>query len=169
MERKTNLTLPSYVWVGGETIKWPNAAEGETVVAFLCLFGMSNPPPKEKLFFLLRVRFIGEASGEYTWREVWQKLHRGGGVIHHIGGYKAPQSVCDATAAWVQSYAPKGGRPTKHTKRGAEVVVVEPDAPPTPEGKAPTPSPKPLKVAKVPPSPPVALMWRPWGPVWPPT
>ena len=28
MERKSNLTLPSYVWVGGETAKWPNAAEG---------------------------------------------------------------------------------------------------------------------------------------------
>ena len=40
VERKTNLTLPSFVWVGGETAKWPNAAEGETVAAFLCLFGM---------------------------------------------------------------------------------------------------------------------------------
>ena len=29
MERKANLTLPSYVWVGGETAKWPQAAEGE--------------------------------------------------------------------------------------------------------------------------------------------
>ena len=28
VERKTNLTLPSYVWVGGETAKWPQAAEG---------------------------------------------------------------------------------------------------------------------------------------------
>ena len=26
----------------------------------------------------------------------------------------------------------KGGRPTKHTKRGPEVVVVEADAPPPP-------------------------------------
>ena len=52
VERKTNLTLPSYVWAGGETAKWPNAAEGETVAAFLCLFGMSDPPPKEKLFFV---------------------------------------------------------------------------------------------------------------------
>ena len=80
--------------------------------------------------------------------------------------------MCYATAAWVQSSAPKGGRPTKHTKRGAEVVVAEPDAPPTPKGKAPTPSPKPSKVAKVaaqPPPPPSPLMWRPWGPVWPPT
>ena len=78
----------------------------------------------------------------------------GGRGIHQVGGYEAPQSVCDATAAWVQSYAPKGGRPTKHTKRGPEVVVVEPDAPPPPKGKAPTPSPKPSKVAKVAAQPP---------------
>ena len=51
MERKTNLTLPSYLWVGGEMAKWPNAAEGETVAAFLCLFGMSDPPPNAKIFF----------------------------------------------------------------------------------------------------------------------
>ena len=82
-----------------------------------------------------------KASVEYTGREVWQKLHRAGG-IHQVGGYEAAQSVCDATATWVQSYAPKGGRLTKHTKRGAEVVVVEPDAPtPTLEGKAPNPPP----------------------------
>ena len=53
---------------------------------------------------------------------------RGGG----IGGHEAPQSVCDATPLWVQSYASKGGRRTKHTKRGLEVVVVELDAPPRP-------------------------------------
>ena len=47
VERKTNLTLPSYVWVWGETAKWPNAAEGETVAAFLCLFGMSDPPQRK--------------------------------------------------------------------------------------------------------------------------
>ena len=76
VERKTNLTLPSYVWVGGETAKWPNAAEGETVAAFLCLFGMSDPPPKEILFPFEAVFFLG---GGYTGREVWQKLHRGGG------------------------------------------------------------------------------------------
>ena len=52
VERKTNLTLSSFVWVGGETAKWPNATEGETVAAFLCLFGMSNPPPpKGKIIF----------------------------------------------------------------------------------------------------------------------
>ena len=78
VERKTNLTLPSYVWAGGERAKWPNAAEGETVAGFLCLFGMSDPPQR-KNYCLLRVCFIDEASGEYTGREVWQKLHRGGG------------------------------------------------------------------------------------------
>ena len=51
VERKSNLTLPSYVWVGGETSKWPNAAEEETVADFLCLFGMSDPPQKENSFF----------------------------------------------------------------------------------------------------------------------
>ena len=51
VERKTNLTLPSFVWGGGATAKWPNAAEGATVAAFLCLFGMSDPPPKGKIIF----------------------------------------------------------------------------------------------------------------------
>ena len=50
VDRKTNLTLPSFVWVGGETAKWPNAAEGETVAAFLCLFGMSDPPQRKNIF-----------------------------------------------------------------------------------------------------------------------
>ena len=48
MERKTNFTLPSYMSVGWETAKWPNAAKGKTVGAFLCLFGMSDPPPNAK-------------------------------------------------------------------------------------------------------------------------
>ena len=61
---------------------------------------MSDPAPKWNNYFLLRVCFIDEASVEYTGREVWQKLHRAGG-IHQVGGYDAPQSVCDATAAWV--------------------------------------------------------------------
>ena len=65
-----------------------------------------------------------------------------------------PPSVVDATADWVRQYAPKGGRPGKgQTKRGPDVVEVEPDAPPPLRGKgqtpAPKPSPKPSKVAKV--------------------
>ena len=40
--RPTSPSSPMWVW--GETAKWPNAAEGETVAAFLCLFGMSDPP-----------------------------------------------------------------------------------------------------------------------------
>ena len=39
MERKTNPTLPSYVWVRGETAKWPNAAEGETGWLFCVCLG----------------------------------------------------------------------------------------------------------------------------------
>ena len=171
VERKTNLTLPSYVWVGGETAKLPNAAEGETVAAFLCLFQISDPP-KRKNFFLLRVCFLWE--GGYTGREVWQKLHRGGG-IHQVGGYDPPPFVVEATAEWVRQYAPKGGRPGKQTKRGAEVVVVEADAPPSPIGvRAPPPPPSPppsrRRWRRWRPSPPLRpWMWRPWGPVWPPT
>ena len=42
--------------------------------------------------------------------------------------------------------------------------------PSTPKGKAPTPSPKPSKVAKVAPqTPPRPLLWGPWPPLWPPT
>ena len=73
VERKSNLTLPSYVWVGGETAKWPNAAEGETVAAFLCLVGMSDPPPKEKLFSFEGVFFVGGGVyGEGSVAEVAQ-------------------------------------------------------------------------------------------------
>ena len=70
MERKTNLTLPSFVWGGGGTAKGPNPAAGEMVAAFLCLFGTSDPPQRKKIF-LLRMYFIDEASGEYIGREVW--------------------------------------------------------------------------------------------------
>ena len=69
MERKTNVTLPSYVWVGGgePLATWPNVPEGETVAAFLCLFGMSDPPPPQhKSYFLLRLSLVDEATGEYT-------------------------------------------------------------------------------------------------------
>ena len=69
VERKTNLPLPSYVWVWGETVKWPNVAEGEMVATFLCLFGISDPPQR-KNYFLLRLCFVDEASGEYPRREV---------------------------------------------------------------------------------------------------
>ena len=101
----------------GETAKWPNAAEGETVEAFLCLFGM---------IFLFRVCFLW--VGEYTGREMWWKLHRGGG-IHQVGGYDPCPPVMEATADSVRQYAPKGGRPGKQTKQGPELVVDEPDAP----------------------------------------
>ena len=52
------MSLCVCVWVGGETTKWPNAAEGETVAAFLCLFGMHpkqtqkmSDPPQRKNYF----------------------------------------------------------------------------------------------------------------------
>ena len=93
LERKTNLTLPSYVWVGGETAKWPKVPEGETVAAFLCLFGMSKPP-KRKDYFLLRLCFVDEATGEYTGRVVWPKLGRGGGASTRWGGGYDPPPKC---------------------------------------------------------------------------
>ena len=74
---------PPVCGLGGGTAKWPNVAEGETAAAFFCLFGMSDPPER-KNYFLLRLCFVDEASGEYTGRDVWQKLHGGGG--HPPGG-----------------------------------------------------------------------------------
>ena len=97
VERKSNLTLPSNVWIGGETAKWPNAAEGETVAAFLCLFGMSDPPQR-KNYFLLRVCFLWE--GEYTGRKVWHKLHGGGGASSRLGGM-TPGGVWPPHLCWM--------------------------------------------------------------------
>ena len=84
LERKTNLTLPSYVWVGGETAKWPNAVEGETVAAFLCLFGMSDPPQR-KSYFLLRVCFF-LGGGVYGEGSVAQAAQGGGGASTRLVG-----------------------------------------------------------------------------------
>ena len=81
-----------YRVIGGETAKWPNVAEGEEVAAFLCLFGIREPPQHKK-YFLPRLRFVDEALGEYIGREVWHKLHLGGG-IHQAGGYDPPPKVC---------------------------------------------------------------------------
>ena len=101
------------------------------------------------------MRFIDEATGEYIGREVWQKLHRGGGggASTRLGGTRPPQSVCNATASWAQLYAPKGGRPTK---RGAEVVVAQSEVAPPPSLRVRPrpPPPKPSKVAKVAAQPP---------------
>ena len=52
----------------------------------------------------------------------------GGASTRLVGMTPPPPSVVDATAEWVRQYAPKGGRPEKQTKRGLDVVVVEPDA-----------------------------------------
>ena len=115
VERKTNLTLPSYVWVGGETAKWPNAAEGERVADFLCLFGMSDPPQR-KSYFLLRVWFLWE--GEYTGREVWQKLHRGGGGIHQVGGYDPPPFCGGHHCRMDSAVCTQGGKAGKADEAG---------------------------------------------------
>ena len=65
---------------------------------------------------------------------------QGGGASTRLGGARPPKlHVCDATTSWAQLYAPKGGRHMKHTKRGAEVVVVRRPKLPTPvnQPKAP--------------------------------
>ena len=98
VERRTNLTLPSYLWLCGETGKWPNAAEGETLAACLCLFGMRDPPPKK--FFLGCVSLM-KHGGSTLGGSVAEAAQGGGGGIHWVGGYEAPQSVCHATASWV--------------------------------------------------------------------
>ena len=108
------------------------------------------PPPKEKLFSFEAVFFVGGGvHGEGSVAEAAQ----GGGASSRLGGMTPPPSMLEPTAEWVRQYAPKGGRPGKQTKRGREVVVVEPDAPPPHRGRGPTPcpkpSPKPSKVAKV--------------------
>ena len=112
--------------LGGKRPNGRMPLRGKQLRPLLCLFGVSDPPPPQrKNYFLLRPCFVDEASGEYTGREVWQKLHRGGGASTRWGGeYPPPQTVCDAAASWAQSYAPKGGR---STKRGHEVVVVDLD------------------------------------------
>ena len=115
LERKTNLTLPSYVWVGGGKAKWPNAARGETVAAFLYLFGMSDPP-KRKNYFPLRVCFLRE--GEYTGTEVWQKLHRGGGASTRLGGLTPPFCVGGHCRMGSAVYT-QGGKAGKGDEAGA--------------------------------------------------
>ena len=150
MERKTNLTLPSYVWVGGETAKWPNAAEGETVAAFLCLFGMSDPPQR-KSYFLLRVCFLWE--GEYTEREVWQKLHRGGGASTRLVGMTPPLLWWTPLPIGFGSMHPRGEGRESRQSGDLRWWWLSRMPPPPFRGKgqtpAPKPSPKPSKVAKV--------------------
>ena len=148
--RRPTSPSPPMCGLGGKRPSGRVPQRGKRLRPFLCLFGMSDPPQR-KSYFLLRMCVLWE--GEYTGREVWQKLHRGGD-IHQVGGYDPPPSVVDATADWVRQYALKGGRPGKgQTKRGPDVVVVEPNAPRPLRGKgqtpAPKPSPKPSKVAKV--------------------
>ena len=155
VERKTNLALPPFVWVGAETAKWPNAAEGETVAAFLCLFGMSDPPQR-KNYFLLRVCSIDEASGEYTGREVWQKLHRGGVASTRFGGMTPPHMCWMPLPNGFGSMLPRGEGGESRRSGGLRWWLLR--RMPPHRGKGPTPSPKPSpkesKVAKVAAQPP---------------
>ena len=99
MERKTNLTLPSHVWVWGETAKRPNAAERETVAAFLCLFGMSER--KRKIIFCSGCTSLMKHRGSTLEGKCGRSCTIGGGGVHQVKGYEAAQSVCDATTSWV--------------------------------------------------------------------
>ena len=87
MERKSNLTLPSYVWAGKETAKWPNAAEGETVAAFFMFVWDERPPPNEKFFSFEGVFFVGRGStrGGKCGRSCTR-----GGTSSRLGGMTPP-------------------------------------------------------------------------------
>ena len=77
----------------------------------------------------------------------------GGGTSTRLVGMTPPLLWWTPLLIGFGSMRPRGGRPGKQTKRGPEVVVVEPDAPPPLRGKgqtpAPKPSTKPSKLAKV--------------------
>ena len=49
VDRKTNLTLAIFIFVGVDKplANWPRVVEVESVHAFLCLFGMCDPPHKK--------------------------------------------------------------------------------------------------------------------------
>ena len=49
-------------------------------------------------------------EGEYTWREVWQKLHRGGG-IHQVGGYDPPFPWWTMRPCGLSTQLTSGGTP----------------------------------------------------------
>ena len=135
--KKANHTLPWYVWMGGvkALASGPEVPEGETLAAFLRLFGMPDlhPPPRgQRLFPPSAVLCVGRHWGIHGAGGVAQATT---GVGHPPGGESRPppQSVHDAGASPGQEYRPRGGRPTK---RGHEVVNVEEeerrDAPPPP-------------------------------------
>ena len=71
VERKTNLTLPTYVWVGGNKplAKWPKVPEGESMTALIYLFCMAEPL-HTKSYFLLRLCFVLDYTNDYTGWEV---------------------------------------------------------------------------------------------------
>ena len=137
--------------LGGGKGQVAECRRGGNGCGFFVFVWDERPPPKEILFPFEGVFFVG--GGVYGEGSVAEAA-QGGGASTRLVGMTPPPSVVDATADWVRQYAPKGGRPGKQTKRGPDVVVVGPDAPPPPlRGKgqtpAPKPSPKPSKVAKV--------------------
>ena len=108
--RKTNLTLPSYVWVGGETAKWPNAAEGETVAAFLCLFGMSDSPPRKK-FLCGGCTSLMKHRGSTMGGKCGRSCTGGGGASTTLGGMRPPNLCVMQPPHGSNRMRPRGGGP----------------------------------------------------------
>ena len=73
-----------------------------------------RPPPKEILFPFEGV-FLWE--GEYTGREVWQKLRRGGG-IHQVGGYDPPPFCGGRHCRLGSAICTQGGKAGKADEAG---------------------------------------------------
>ena len=93
-------------------------------------------------------------EGGYTGREVWQKLHRGGGGIDQVGGYNPPLLWWTPLLIGFGSMHPRGEGREKARRSGDQTWWWLSRMPPPPlRGKgqtpAPKPSPKPSKVAKV--------------------
>ena len=151
VERKTNLALPSYVWVRGGNGQVAECRRGGNGCGFFVFVWDERPPPKEILFPFEGVFFLG---GEYTGREVWQKLHRGGGASTRLVGMTPPLLWWTPLPIGFGSMHPRGeGRECRQSGDLRWWWLSRMPPPPPLRGKgqtpAPKPSPKPSKVAKV--------------------
>ena len=87
----------------------PATAEGESVTAFLCLFGMSDPPQR-KTYFLLRICFVQEETELHARKEVWYKMERGSDILQ-LGGLGTPNVLGMPQSSGRRNIAPSGGGP----------------------------------------------------------
>ena len=152
MERKTNLRLPSFVWVGGETAKWPNAVEGGTVAAFLRLFGMIDPPKRKKFFSSGFASLMKHRGGTPVGK--CGRSCTGGGASTRLGGMRPPDLCVIPLPHGLGRMRPRGEGPPSIRSGGLRWWSLRRMPPPLPRGKAPTSSPKPSKVATVAAQPP---------------